>query len=351
MADAVKGFCRLFYVRQKGAFLSLFIALVVLMEYIVHYELQVSIVYTHLYYLIIIIAAIWYQKKAVFVAIFLGLLHILVTYSIMGTLYPEAVIRAVMFCIVAFIVGALVGCLNLFREELVRQNEEQSKTQAAYLTANKKLNLLSSITRHDILNQLTALLGYLELSKEICTDPQLLDMMDKEQRAADAIRKQIEFTRHYQDIGVKSPEWHDLQSIFDRLQSAFHHETITLVSDLAPTGIYADPLFPLLCQNLIDNSVRHGETVTTIRFSTEQKQNSLLFVYEDNGTGIPDTDKVKIFERGYGKNTGMGLFLAQEILAITGLSMRETGIYHKGARFEIDIPDGSYRVISGTDKT
>jgi len=91
--------------------------------------------------------------------------------------------------------------------------------------------------------------------------------------------------------------------------------------------------------------------VTTIRFLTEQKQNSLLFVYEDNGTGIPDSDKVKIFERGYGKNTGMGLFLSQEILAITGLSMRETGIYKKGARFEIEIPFESYRGVSDTELT
>jgi signal transduction histidine kinase len=66
-------------------------------------------------------------------------------------------------------------------------------------------------------------------------------------------------------------------------------------------------------------------------------------ICEDNGVGVPEEEKEKIFQREFGKHTGYGLFLAREILGITGFFIRETGIPGKGARFEILIPEGSFR--------
>ncbi|HOL41847.1 MAG TPA: ATP-binding protein, partial [Methanospirillum sp.] len=71
----------------------------------------------------------------------------------------------------------------------------------------------------------------------------------------------------------------------------------------------------------------------------------LILVYEDNGVGIPEKDKKKICDHGFGKNTGFGLFLSREILSITGLSIHETGTEGKGARFEITIPKNLYRMV------
>ena len=60
---------------------------------------------------------------------------------------------------------------------------------------------------------------------------------------------------------------------------------------------------------------------------------------------FPAEEKEKIFERGYGKNTGLGLFLAREILSITGITIRETGKPGKGARFEIAVPKDAFHVV------
>ena len=38
----------------------------------------------------------------------------------------------------------------------------------------------------------------------------------------------------------------------------------------------------------------------------------LVILWADDGIGIAEEDKEKIFERGFGKNTGLGLFLARE---------------------------------------
>ena len=73
-------------------------------------------------------------------------------------------------------------------------------------------------------------------------------------------------------------------------------------------------------------------------------EDALKIFWEDNGTGIPTEEKEKIFERGYGKNTGLGMFLVREILALTDISITETGEPGKGARFEIVVPKGMYRI-------
>ena len=70
-----------------------------------------------------------------------------------------------------------------------------------------------------------------------------------------------------------------------------------------------------------------------------------MITYEDNGTGIPAEDKEHIFGKGFGKHTGLGLFLTREILAITNITIRENGEPGKGVRFEILVPVDMYRII------
>lgn len=91
--------------------------------------------------------------------------------------------------------------------------------------------------------------------------------------------------------------------------------------------------------------------MTTIRVAAHREGSGLVLEVEDDGGGISEQDREYLFDRGYGKNTGLGLFLVKEILAITGMTIRETGIPGKGARFEIMVPAGKYRVTkAGSQK-
>jgi signal transduction histidine kinase len=111
--------------------------------------------------------------------------------------------------------------------------------------------------------------------------------------------------------------------------------------------IFADPLLEKVFENLIDNSRRHGERVRHISFSSLQSgEGDIAIVYEDDGVGVRETDKEQIFKKGFGKNTGLGLFLSREILSITGLIMKESGVYGKGVRFEILVPKGKFRFVN-----
>ncbi len=97
----------------------------------------------------------------------------------------------------------------------------------------------------------------------------------------------------------------------------------------------------------MDNAVRHGGKITTVRFSAEERDGDHIVVCEDDGVGIPLDEKEKIFDRGFGKNTGLGLFLSREVLDITGITIKETGEPGVGARFEMTVPKGAWRSASG----
>lgn len=330
----------------------------IILEGYIHFFLGVAIVYTHFFYLIIVIAGLWYGRRAIWIALFFGGIHIAVTDILIGFITHDSLIRALMFCVVAFVVGTIAEQLRCYQLRLLRQNrellelndhlhdsnEQLEMARASYATANRKLNLLSSVTRHDIKNQLTALLGYIGLIKHQAEDPALHALVEKEEEIAKKIVRQIEFTRNYEELGVKSPVWQDVAQSVNTLKSAMPSGIVQITTDLDGLEVYADPLLEKVWENLIDNSIRHGERVTTISFTyVTSPDNATTIVYEDDGTGIDKKDKEKIFERGYGKNTGLGLFLIREILAITTISIRECGTQGKGARFEIFVPDGKYR--------
>jgi len=214
---------------------------------------------------------------------------------------------------------------------------------------NAKLTLLNSITRHDILNTLTALLLYIELLKEDPKDESQKEIFDKVEMLTQTIKKQIEFTRTYQDIGIKSPQWQSFIQVVRRAEASVDMGSVKLETDLENLEIYADPLLEHVITNLIDNSIRHGEHVTMIWLTSIPDESGLKIIYEDNGQGIFGKEKEEIFKRGYGRNTGFGLFLSREILNITGMTIRETGTPGKGARFEIRIPFDNFRIKNESD--
>jgi signal transduction histidine kinase len=322
---------------------ALLVATGLFLELVLHYYLQMTVVYTQFFYLIVVIGGIWYERKVIYVALLFGGLQVCVSLLTTGPVIFESVVRAGMLILVAVVVGSIVEQMNLYHDRLKEQNIAIKSSQKAFEVANRKLNLLSSITRHDILNQLTVLIGYLELSKDEIREPEVLGFVNKELDAANTIRRQIAFTKDYEEIGIHAPVWQNVGENVKALTMTGQYSGIKFSIALNTLEIYADPMLEKIYANLIDNSIRHGGHVTEIRFSFKKTGNGIAIIYEDNGEGIPDDMKKLIFLKGVGKNTGFGLFLSREILAITGLSIEEEGLYGVGARFVIVVPEGAYR--------
>jgi len=235
------------------------------------------------------------------------------------------------------------------RKELEKEKEYHTqklqKISDSLTAANKKLNLLSSITRHDITNQLTVLVGYLRILEKEQPDTSFSEHFKKINTSAQRISAMLRFTKEYDKIGVHAPVWQDTRTLVDSAAKQAPLGKIVVKNDLsAGAEVFADPLVVKVFYNLMDNAVRYGGKITTIRIFAEESADEHLIVCEDDGDGVVAGDKEKIFERGFGKNTGLGLALSREIFDITGITIRENGEPGKGARFEMMVPKGAWRL-------
>ena len=164
--------------------------------------------------------------------------------------------------------------------------------------------------------------------------------------SAEVIKKLIFFANDYENMGLKSPVWQNLSSCIQKTLNDFPIDGLKVIINMSDVEIFADLLLNKVFYNLVENAIRYGgEQMNTISISSKETDAGLVIVIEDNGAGINEEDKKYLFNRGFGKHTGLGLFFSQEILSITGITIRERGISGKGAMFEIAIPKTGYRFV------
>ncbi len=218
--------------------------------------------------------------------------------------------------------------------------EEKAAAEALSL-AHRKLQILSSITRHDILNEITMIIGYLgllECGGDEGSEPGDRDLINRIMASSLNIKRQIDFTDQYEELGVKEPAWLSLHDMIRKIPKG----DIPITNDCQEVSIYADRMAEKVFYNLYDNTIRHAGDATGIRIHCRRERGELVILWEDDGEGIPSDLKERVFARSFGKNTGFGLFLSREILGITDITIHETGIPGEGARFEIRVPEGRF---------
>lgn len=222
---------------------------------------------------------------------------------------------------------------------------ERKQMESSLREVIQKLRLLTRITRHDIVNGINVINLYLEILRETEDPDERQKYIQKTLDASTILEKTIGFTQEYENLGSVSSRWLSLFSITNSAISTVSMKGVRVLIDIpVEIEIYSDPIISRVFSTLLDNSLRHGEKTSEIRIFTKEDNNNLIIFYEDNGVGIENEEKESIFKHGYGKNTGIGLFLAREILSITGMQIKETGVTGGGARFQIRVPQGVYRI-------
>lgn len=209
----------------------------------------------------------------------------------------------------------------------------------------KSFSLLSESIRHDIANQVSAILAYADLIKEEIMEgndgqAEALRFLDAIVSASENISRQMDFLKKYGSDGYNY--WQSLIKIYNQCILPEGIE-ITFEEGIDRMYIYANSLIPKVFENLVNNTLLHGEGATKISISYEVLEDGdLVIIYKDDGVGIPRENKELVFKKGFGKNTGLGLFLIKSILDITDMQISETGQYGKGVEFRIRVPQGSY---------
>lgn len=215
------------------------------------------------------------------------------------------------------------------------------KNQNAKLEAlNEKLGVVGSLTRHDVRNKLTvAKSNVFLLRKRLRDNPELIKYLDAIDESFNQSTKIFEFSRVYEQIGAEKPGAMKVADLFDEASKLIPHEGVEVVNKTQGLTVIADSLLRQLFYNLIDNSLKHGKTLNTIELSYTQHNGETKLTYQDNGVGIPQENKAKIFSEGFTTGgSGLGLKLVKKMIEAYGWTITEEGEPGKGAKFVITIP-------------
>lgn len=254
-----------------------------------------------------------------------------------GTLIPVSISIAPLI-----IEGKILGYIAQYKDisQVKKAEKELRETLGKLETMNEKLGVVGGLTRHDARNKLaTVTMNAFMLKRRLAHDTEALKHLSAVESACDEVERIFDFARIYEKIGVEELAYINVGMTVEETVQLFPdlHE-VKVANDCQALTVLTDSLLRQLFYNLIDNSLKHGEKVSRIRVYCETKKDKLELVYEDDGVGIANAEKEKIFMEGYGKDTGYGLYLIRKMCEVYGWAIRETGKHGKGAQFAITIP-------------
>ncbi|PTD93884.1 hypothetical protein C9439_05435 [archaeon SCG-AAA382B04] len=211
------------------------------------------------------------------------------------------------------------------------------------IRAEEKKDFLHSLLRHDIKNKSQIVKGYLELLKEETEEnkeyvDKALEATKESEDIIEEIRtlREVEREEELEEIELKPV----VREVLDENRGRAKENGFKLIEN-CPTGnfkVKAGELLKRLFSNLIGNAIKHSDG-NKIRISDEEKDQEVICSVEDDGKGIPDEKKKKVFEKGYKDkktgDSGLGLYLAKEITENYGGKIEAKDSELGGARFNV----------------
>jgi len=250
----------------------------------------------------------------------------------------------------------LIGSISIYTDVTMQkslENELTSYVDALAVSSGKikdlndKLRIVGSLTRHDIRNKLSALNGLIYLLRDSKDNEEEFsaDLVEMEKVSSQLVNI-LEVQRAFEQVGSEELTFVDVGKFFS--------EAVGLVSDFKSVTVdfkcegievLADSLLRQLLYNLMDNTLKYGGKATTIKLYYRKEKDELQLIYQDNGEGIGQEQRVHLFERGFGKGTRIGLYMIKRIVEDYGWQLVENGEKGVGARFTMKIPEKNYRFV------
>ena len=238
--------------------------------------------------------------------------------------------------------GEPIGILGVSTDitEQKWMQEVLNEAIAKVVELNEKLHVVESLTRHDIRNKLSALNGRIFLLKKRLKDnTEALTHLKEMEIASQQILKIMEFEKAYVQVGSEELKHVDVERYLSEASLLFSNLTgAKLINECRGLTVLADSMLRQLFYNMMDNTLKYGEKTSVIRVHYKEEKDQLKLIYEDDGVGIADEEKSKLFQEGYGKGTGFGLYLIKRISEGYGWKIQETGKHGEGAQFTMTIP-------------
>jgi PAS domain S-box-containing protein len=234
--------------------------------------------------------------------------------------------------------GKVAGIVAMYHDISDLKNAEKRLD-----AMNEKLRVVGSLTRHDVRNKLTTVVGNAHLlKKRLTADSDAIESLRSIEIAVRESARIFDFAAAYEKLGVEQLAHMDVKKTVEEAVGLFPDlKGVKIVNDCGGLTLLADSLLRQLFYNLIDDSLKYGEKLTQIRIRYEKSENQLKLIYEDDGVGISQDAKPKLFSEGYttGKGSGYGLYLIKRMMEAYGWTIQETGTPDNGVCFTILIPE------------
>jgi PAS domain S-box-containing protein len=237
-------------------------------------------------------------------------------------------------------IGAISISTEISEQKWMLGVMEDAIKQVAEL--NEKLHMVEGLTRHDIRNKLSTVNGRIYLlTKKLADNTAAMVHLNEIELASQQVLRILEFEKFYVQVGSEELKHVNVEKLLSEAASLFTNlKGAQLINECQGLTVLADSLLRQLFYNLIDNTLKYGEKVTEIKVHFEEEKDALKLIYEDNGVGVADEMRSKLFTEGFGKGTGYGLYLMKRICEGYGWTIQETGVQGKGAQFTMTIPRG-----------
>ncbi|AEN07772.1 PAS/PAC sensor signal transduction histidine kinase (plasmid) [halophilic archaeon DL31] len=215
---------------------------------------------------------------------------------------------------------------------VVRDITDRKERERELKRKNERLEEFASVVSHDLRNPLTVAQGRLDLAREECDSDHLTvvarahDRMETLIEDLLALAREGETTMELEDVALADVTARCWQNVETADATLYIDTTHTIRADHAR--------LQQLLENLIRNAVEHGGTDVTVKIGALADG----FYIEDNGPGIPEETRARVFEAGYTTadgGTGYGLQIVNEIAVAHGWEIDVTEANDGGARFEI----------------
>ena len=131
-----------------------------------------------------------------------------------------------------------------------------------------------------------------------------------------------------------------LEEVLEEHEDQLIEKNIDLECESYEQKVMGGPLLEELFSNLIENAIRHSDC-SNIRIRGQDQGSECIVTVEDDGCGIPEEEREKIFEKGYRKSkssgSGLGLFMVKEIAESYGGSVEVSKSEMDGTRFDVTL--------------
>jgi len=221
---------------------------------------------------------------------------------------------------------------------LLRDISERKARERELERRNQRLDEFASVVSHDLKNPLSVARGQLELAREEGDDEHLQAVADAIDRSQVLVDDLLTLAR--EGDRVVDPQSIELAALVEESWESLENEDARLVVD-AERSIEADEtLFRQLVENLLRDAIEHGTGAAagddpTVTVTVGDLSDG--FYVADDGPGVPEDDRDRVFDAGYSaaNGAGLGLTIVKRVAEAHGWDVALTESESGGARFEI----------------